>query len=97
MRTEIRWKAIQRITQGRLIHTMATCPLCSENRCSKTSWRPHKQDRAEGRVFAIDHGLSRAARPLCASCNDQPGREDPMRSEAALLIRKSSMPGAGHA
>lgn len=49
MRIEIRWKAIQRITRGRLIHTMATCPLCSENRRSKTLRRPHKQDRAERR------------------------------------------------
>lgn len=59
MRTEIRWKAIQRITQGRLIHTMATCPLCSENRRSKTLRRPHKQDRAEDRVFAIELGRGR--------------------------------------
>jgi hypothetical protein len=49
MRTEIRWKAIHRITHGRLIHTMATCRLCSENRRSETLRRPHKQDRAERR------------------------------------------------
>jgi hypothetical protein len=46
---EIRWKAIHRITHGRLVHTMATCPLCSENRRSKRLQRPHKQDRAERR------------------------------------------------
>jgi hypothetical protein len=79
MRTEIRWKAGQRIMRSRLPHMMATCPLCSENRRSKTSWRPHRQDRAEGRVFAIDHGLSRAARLLRASSNDQPGRDDRTR------------------
>jgi hypothetical protein len=49
MRTEIRWKAIHRITHGRLIHTMATCPLCYESRRSKRLRRPHKQDRAERR------------------------------------------------
>jgi hypothetical protein len=47
MRTEIRWKAIQRIAHGRLIHTMATCPLCSQNRHGK-------RDRVEGREFAIE-------------------------------------------
>jgi hypothetical protein len=80
MRTEIRWKAIHRITHGRLVHTMATCPLCSENRRSKKLQRPHKPDRAERRVFALELGRKRmrAARPAyggliseyCASNRD---------------------------
>jgi hypothetical protein len=93
MRTEVRWKAVQRITQGRLARAMATCPLCSENRRIKTSQRPHKQDRAEGGVFAIGRGLISTARPLGAASNDQ--RDDPRRSEAALVIQKSSMPATG--
>jgi hypothetical protein len=59
MRTEVRWRAVQRITCGRLVHAMATCPLCSENRRSKTLRRPHKQNRAEGLVFAIELGRKR--------------------------------------
>jgi hypothetical protein len=42
MRSEVRWKAVQRISRGRLAHTMATCTLCSERR-SKTLRRPHEQ------------------------------------------------------
>jgi hypothetical protein len=54
MRTEKRWKAVQRITHCRLAHTPATCPLCSRNRHGKTSQRSHRQDRVEGREFAIE-------------------------------------------
>jgi hypothetical protein len=64
MRTEVRWKAIQRIT-GRQAHRMVIRPLRSEIRRSKPLERPGKQDRAESRVFAIGLGNKRrmAARP----------------------------------
>jgi hypothetical protein len=65
MRTEVRWKAVQRITRGRLAHTMVICPLRYEIRRSKTLERPRKQDRADSRVFALElgRGRRRAARP----------------------------------
>jgi hypothetical protein len=53
MRTEVRWKAVQRITQGRLARAMATLALRSESRRSKTFRQQREQDRAEVRVLPL--------------------------------------------
>jgi hypothetical protein len=58
MRTEVRWKAVQRITQGRLARAMATLPLRSEIRRSKAVRQQHGQDRVEVRVFAKPKGAA---------------------------------------
>jgi hypothetical protein len=64
MRTEVRWKAVQRITQGRLARAMAILPLHSESRRSKALRQQHEQE-AEVRAFAIGlaHKRRRVARP----------------------------------
>jgi hypothetical protein len=63
MRIEKRWKAVHRITQRRLAHTLATCALCSQNRHGKTLQRLHRHDRAEGREFAIELDRRRMQAP----------------------------------
>jgi putative DNA primase/helicase len=41
MNAQISWETIERITQGRLGRTMATCPLCSEHR--RTAQKRHNK------------------------------------------------------
>jgi hypothetical protein len=50
MRTELRWKAVHRITHGRLGRTMATIQLVKEIQPSRTLHRPqHQADAGEVR------------------------------------------------
>jgi hypothetical protein len=59
---QISWEAIQRITHGRLGRTMATCPLCSENR--RTPQKRHSK------VLAVTQREPDFAVYFCNHCGE---------------------------
>ena len=54
MRTEIGGKPSSALRTGRLAHTLVILSAALQIRHGKTFQRPRRQDRADGRVFAIE-------------------------------------------